>query len=330
MQQLDGIKKFFAKIPVFFRSLSAKKISELRTINFRELPQTIARNVSAAKFNNYTLYYNCVAIIICAYFVADFFATALSPFIPAAPPARSTYVAKPPKNLAAYNQIFTRNLFNEKGLIPEIDDLNSDSGPPVKTSLPLNLLGVIVVHDELKSVASVEDRGSNQVNAVRVNEYITPDTLVQKIETNKVIFFNRSSGRREFIDLPNDFSALTTRKNATVGAGIQKSSDNHYTIDRGEVDKALANINQILTEARCVPNIENGRPNGYRCFQIVPGSIYDKLGMKDNDVICGLNGEPVNDPGKAFEVFSQLKSLNSIDICINRNGQVMNMNYDIH
>jgi general secretion pathway protein C len=189
------------------------------------------------------------------------------------------------------------------------------------------------VKDELKSVASVEDKGSNAVVAVRVNDQINPDALVQKIETTKVIFFNRGTGRREFIDLPMDTITLSTRssggRGATVGGGIQKVGETHFVIDRGEVDKALANINEILTQARCVPNFENGKPSGYRCFQIVPGSIYDKLGLQDNDVICGLNGQAVNDPGRAFEIFNNLRTLNQIEICINRNGQTLNYVHDI-
>lgn len=293
-----------------------------------------SRKLEMSKFaalRRYTFLTNALAIVLCSYFVADFLSTAATPFIPepkAPAPLQSSRTTQ--KNIAQYNAIFTRNLFNERGLIPDTDDMGTDGGPPVKTSLPLNLLGVIVVTDELKSVASVEDRGSNSVVAVRVNDLINPEALVQKIEQTKLIFFNKGTGRREFIDLPQDVMSLSTRSAKGAGGAIQQVSETHFLIPKAEVDKALTNINEILTQARCVPNFENGRPAGYRCFQIVPGSIYEKLGLKENDVICGLNGQPVNDPGRAFEVFNQLRSLNQIEICINRNGQVLNYVHDIH
>ncbi len=287
-------------------------------------------------FRKETLYkkkfiYNSLAIIACCYFVADFLSSATAPFIPELNSPKAPLSMQQQKNISQYNQILSRNLFNEKGLIPETDDSGGFDGPPVKSSLPLNLMGVIVVQDELKSVASVEDKGSNQVIAVRVNELITPDAVVQKIESNKVIFVNKATGRREYIDLPKDAIAPTVRSASSgksAGSGIQKSSETSFVIEHSEVDKTLANLNEVLTQARCVPNFENGRPSGYRCFQIVANSIYDKLGMKDGDVICGINGQALNDPGKAFEVFGQLRTMSNADLCLKRGEQVLNMHYD--
>lgn len=276
---------------------------------------------------------NSVMIIVCAYFVADFVATAIRPLIPdIKAPRLASNSANKSKQLADYDLILSRNLFNEKGLIPDTDEMNTGFGPPVKTSMPLNLTGIIMVQDELKSVASVEDKGANHVVAVRVNDYINPEAMVQKIEPERLIFFNKTTSRREYIELPQDQILATIRKKsgATAGNGITKESDNRYVIEREAVDKALGNLTEVLTQARCVPNLENGKPDGYRCFQIVPGSIYDQLGLKENDVICGLNNEPLSDPGKAFQIFEQLKNkgMSSLDICIKRNGRITNSTYD--
>jgi general secretion pathway protein C len=276
---------------------------------------------------------NSVMIIVCAYFVADFVATAIRPLIPEAKAPRSfAYSAKKSKQITDYDLILSRNLFNEKGLIPDTDEMNSGFGPPVKTSLPLNLTGLIMVRDELKSVASVEDKGANQVVAVRVNDLINTEAMVQKIEASRLIFFNKRTSRREYIELPQEqiLASIRKKSGATAGNGIIKESDNRFTIERQAVDKALQNLPEVLTQARCVPNLENGKPDGYRCFQIVPGSIYEQLGLKENDVICGLNGEPLTDPSKAFAIFEQLKnkSMSSLDICIKRNGRITNSSYD--
>ncbi len=280
--------------------------------------------------------YNSIAAVVCAYFVADFAAVAMLPWLPqAAPPRPKLSSATQKKDISAYEGIFASNVFNETLRRLDADDRNSGlAGPPVRSSLPLTLMGVIVVSDELKSVASVEDKGSNQVLAVRVNENITAGARVQKIETDRVIFINEQMGRREFIELPKDLITATRKASAPSGpkGGIVNSGNNRFAIARDEVDKTLANLNEVLTQARCVPNFEAGRPGGYRCFQIVPGSIYDKLGMKDNDVILAINGEAINDPSKAFTMLTDLKNKDtrSIELTVNRNGQVLNMNYDIN
>jgi general secretion pathway protein C len=69
--------------------------------------------------------------------------------------------------------------------------------------------------------------------------------------------------------------------------------------------------------------------NGYKLFQIVPGSIYDKLGLQNGDIIQGLNGSPINDPGKAFEMLSELKTSSHLELQVKKDGKVQNKIYDI-
>jgi general secretion pathway protein C len=79
-----------------------------------------------------------------------------------------------------------------------------------------------------------------------------------------------------------------------------------------------------------MPNSENGLPAGYKLTQIIPGSLYDKLGLQDGDIITGLNGQTINDPGKAFEMLNELKTSNHLELQIKKDGKPMNYVYDIH
>ncbi len=286
--------------------------------------------------------YNSLAAIICGYFIADLLVAGFTPYFPPAEAPRARAVTQSGnKDFMAYSMVIMpmrrANLFNKDGLIPNNDAGGGDgySNAPVKTQLPFTLLGMIVIQGDVKSVASIEDKGSNQVVAVRVGDNITPSTVVEAIGDFRVIFQNQDTGRREFVELPQD-QILATRRAAPskpVAGGIQKTSDNRYTLDRKAIDTALGDdFNKILTEARCVPEFEGGRPAGYRCFQIVPGSIYEKLGLQDNDVICGIDGEALNDPSKAFSKLAALKDSNtrSMSVCIKRNGVVTNSQFDIN
>ena len=268
-------------------------------------------------------------VMACAYFAADLAATIVSPFIPQAVPPSISARKKPTKGIKQYEQITGRNLFNKDGLIPDPTGFSPDfDGPAVKTKLPLTLTGIIIVRDKLKSVASVSDRSSNQIVAVRVNDPINPNVIVKEISGNRLIFYNKRTRRKEYIDLPKEIQRLKTRTLPKTG-GISQVSENHLLIDRTEVDKALSNLNKVLTQARCVPHVEGGRPAGYKCFQIVPGSIYDKIGMKNGDIIESINGTEINDPGQAFSLFSKLKTEPTVQITLKRNDRVITKTYDI-
>ena len=58
-------------------------------------------------------------------------------------------------------------------------------------------------------------------------------------------------------------------------------------------------MSKILTDARMVPNFENGKPAGYRLQEIQKGSVYEKLGFKNDDVISDAqwrSGRPPRRP----------------------------------
>ena len=346
MPDPERTRTLVEKTKTFIGTLANMKPGGAKTTKLRPSRETLANirdalaNVSFERIpsdfklsKNALTYINIATVVACSYFAADLAATIVAPFIPEAEVKKAPRSVAKPKGIEQYSQpIYSRNLFNKDKRIPETDDFTpSLDGPAVKSSLPLDLLGIILVEDRLKSVASVQDKTRNEVVAVRVNDPITPQAIVQEIEAGRIIFYNKKSGRKEYIDLPEELgkNAPPLRTSKATGSGIQKVADNHIVVDREEVDKALGNLNQVLTQARCVPNVENGRPAGYRCFQIVPGSIYDKIGMKNGDVICGINGQEITDAGQAFELFNQLKSASTLELCIKRNRQVKNITYDI-
>ena len=309
----------------------------------RRLPEHLQRFSSGQlKGKNASFYGRAATIIVSTYLVSDIPALVLENYIPEAPPShavRYSGTQKRARTVDDYRDIYVRNLVNSKGLIPgeeeaAPDTIRDNGGAPVKSSLPFNLIGTLIMKNELRSIATIEDKAASAVYPVRINDEIPGKAKIVKVEPDRVIFVNTSSGRREYIELPLDQATSNARITLggpkSTGPGIEKVSPTQYNLARSEVDKTLANINQVLTDARAIPNMENGVPAGYKLFQIVPGSIYDKLGLQNGDVLCGLNGESINDPGKAFELLSQLKTSSHLDLCVKRNGNQASYSYDIH
>jgi len=111
--------------------------------------------------------------------------------------------------------------------------------------------------------------------------------------------------------------------------GVTKLNETQYNVERGEVDKALGNLNEVATQARIVPSFKNGKANGFKLFSIKPGSIYSKIGMQNGDVIQKINGYEMNSPDKALEIYQKLKDATTVSIDLQRRGQNMNYNYNI-
>ena len=288
-----------------------------------------------------SFYGRMVAILLSAYFLADGSAYLIGKYIPDPPVSRSsksTLSQKKTKSIEDYNVIVSRNLFNSQKIIPGEEGpitpgIQPDlGGAPVKSSLPFNLIGTLILKNELRSIATIEDKAANLVYPVRIQDEIPSKARITRIESTRVTFINISSGQKEYIEIVETFTAnprVTVGKKTSGPSGVERVSPTQFNVSRVEVDRTLSDLNNVLTQARCVPNIENGSSAGYRCFQIVPGSIYDKLGLHNNDVVMAINGQSMSDPSKAFEQLSGLKDSNHVELTVKRDGRVMNLAYDI-
>ncbi len=232
--------------------------------------------------------------------------------------------------------IWSRNLFSSKGLIPGDTTPGGPGldlgGAPQATSLPLNLVGTLILKNELKSIATIEDKSASLVYPVRVEDEIPSKIRVLKIEPSRVTFLNIASGRREFVEIPEDAAAgRVTLSRSGAGkqtAGVERTGNN-FNVPRLDLDRAFTDLNSVLTQARAVPHYENGVPAGYKLFQVIPDGFFAKLGLKDQDIICGIDGQPVNDPAKALELLGSLKTANHVDLCVKRDGRQQQFSYDI-
>ncbi len=291
-------------------------------------------------------YGKLLTLILSTYFLSDLAALVAEKWIPEAPIVANFAANRMnfPRRymLEDYNAIFGRNLFNSRGVIPgeETQGGGSDDqgGPATPTTLPLRLVGTMIFGDERRNLATIEDKSKPDVFAVQTGDEIPTLAKILKIETYKVTFINKNNGKREYVDLPEDKNDRVKRitpvssiiKPPTAsGPGIEQVSASQYVVSRLEIDKALSDWNAILTQARAFPNIENGIAAGYKIVQIVPGSVYDKLGIHNEDVITGVDGQPINDPMKAMQLFEKLKETSHLELQIKRGGRPSTITYEI-
>lgn len=222
---------------------------------------------------------------------------------------------------------------------PKID-LNA---APVKSSLRVKLLGTLVSENLPQwSVASIQDIVTLKTNTYMIGDKVQGAEVVD-IERLRVIVINNN--RREFIDgTPGDGTAppiaaapVVSAKaindapppSVALGTGVKQLSENDYEIPRAEIDKTLANLNDVAMQARIVPAFKDGVAQGFKLFSIRPDSIYSKIGIQNGDVIKRINGFDLNSPEKALEIYSKLKESSRIDIEVERNGAAVRKTYNV-
>jgi general secretion pathway protein C len=94
-----------------------------------------------------------------------------------------------------------------------------------------------------------------------------------------------------------------------------------------EVEKAFENFAGIVNQARVVPYMVNGAPQGFQIRKIVPGSIFERLGLTNGDIIKSVNGESLTTADKALRLFTVFRNEREINLEIERGSKPIVLSY---
>jgi general secretion pathway protein C len=283
----------------------------------------------------YLMVLNAVLIAATAYFAALCVNDVISGRLhPAAGPSSTAAVVVPSAAThprAYYNLIARRDIFN---LEPPPKRVAEPA--PVARDLHIKLLGTSQISLG-RPFAIVEDTRTGRQLLYRVGDKI-PDTgrLVQVRRTSVII--DQGKGKRVTVSMettnlaPAPAGSRSIRKRAPRGRGnpgVRRYGSNRYMLKRVEINKKLENMAQLFTQIRAVPNMVGGHADGYILSDIQQGSIFQQVGLHDGDILMNVNGQDIHDPAQAMQLFTKLRTAQSLTVQVMREGAPVQMHYTI-
>jgi general secretion pathway protein C len=259
-------------------------------------------------------------LTVSAYFLADTVDAMIGRSLDAAPRfttpiERDRAALEPRRELSDYSSILERGLFGEgKG---------PSGGPAVESSV-YRLIGTI--EGDRFSGAVLEDASGQAF--YRIDQKLPDGSQIIKVQRDKIIL-RRADGSTTEIQVVDDTKIVNIARPAVNAGGVRKLSEGKWAVDQREVTASTENINQLLTQARALPYMEQGKTVGFRISEIVPGSLYEKIGLQNGDVIQKINSQDVDDPAKFFQMYQSLKEERNITIDLIRGGQRQSLSYEI-
>lgn len=226
-----------------------------------------------------------------------------------------------------YQRISDRALFgvleksNEQEKPDEIETLEP-------TSLKLALLGT-VEGDEKTGWAIIVDTAKRKQDIYHVGDSVQ-EAVIKKIVRNKVVLRvgdsdevliieegSRKTGAQEF-----SRTAITPTR-----LPVQRLSRT-ITLRRSDIEESLQDVNQILSEARIRPHVNRDSvPDGLIVTGIRGNSIFRRMGLRNGDIVQGVDGKPISNPDDIISMYNDLKSASKIAIQILRRGREQTINY---
>ncbi len=275
------------------------------------------------KENKKTFTLVLVALLtVSAYFLADTVDAVIGRSLDAAPRfttplERDRAAIEPRHELSDYSSVLERGLFGE-GKGP-----SSASAPAAVTSV-YKLIGT--VEGEVFAGAVLEDTTGQEF--YRIHQKLSDGSQIVKVRRDRVTIRRADGGTTELQIVDETKIVNVTRPGAGV-AGVRRLGEGKFVVDQREVTAGTENVNQLLTQARALPYMEQGKTVGFRISEIVPGSLYEKIGLQNGDVIQKVNSQDVDDPAKFFQMYQNLKEERNVSIDLIRGGQRQTLNYEI-
>ncbi len=133
-------------------------------------------------------------------------------------------------------------------------------------------------------------------------------------------------GHSEILEMEKIRSA---KKQIKPPVKIQNPSDHNITVARSQIDNAIQNINDLMRQAKIRPHFLNGQPDGLFISNIQHGSIFARLGLRNGDILAGVNGKNIQSVDDALKLYQDLKLSSNVAVQIKRKGKVLSIGYHI-
>jgi general secretion pathway protein C len=245
---------------------------------------------------------------------------------------------------SSYNVILKRNIFGLRYTSLEPSGINPNNVP--QTTLNLELLGTVLGSGE-KPMAVIKNLDTGKVRGYTEGELIdivtSEGVKLAKIESC-IAIVERGEGP-ETIKCKKDIGSALAPQSASnrtlrgkgipiqnrntnalqsEGDSVRQVSEGVYEIDQKMLNDALSDPNQLLTQARAIP-----QEDGLRFFAVRPNSIFFKIGLRNGDVIHSINDVDLDNIENALTLFQELRQQSHFSINLTRGGEDLTYQYTV-
>jgi len=241
--------------------------------------------------------------------------------VPAAGKAQT--VAIPVREPAdSYRIIAERNLFGTT--TKAVTEKQTAAVPPAQDVALLVELRGTVAGGPKYGFAVIEEKGTKKQRLVKAGDLIGGARVI-RIDRNAIAVLVNDQERilriaetAERPIVPSPAAPAPVAAAPPAGATV---------ISRGEIDAGLQDMGSLLRQAQIRPYFEGGVPDGFLISNIRAGSLYQKMGAVDGDIIQEVNGRKIRTADDVMGLLNTIKAGTNMSMTIKRRGKQETLNY---
>jgi general secretion pathway protein C len=223
-----------------------------------------------------------------------------------------------------FKVIAERNLFGttDKTLADKQSASQTQAGQPDIAST-LEVRGT-VVGDAKYGFAVIEDKTQKKQRLYKVGDTISGAKVV-RIMRNAVAFM--VNDQEKILRVPETAEKGVLPTPAAATAPVPIAPGGAIVVNRSDVAESLKDMGTMLNQAQVRPYFSAGRPDGFMVSSIRGGSLYQKIGLVDGDIIQAVNNRKLTSGEDMVELYNLFKSSPGMNLKVLRQGREQNFNY---
>lgn len=252
-------------------------------------------------------------------------------------PASRPRLRRKPTKKAYVDPIVQRSIFdsNQVGASGTTDVAVVDTGEEGRRSdLKVVLLATIVAEPaEYSSALIAEEKGGDGAVGYGIGDGLLGEATIVRIEPRKVVI-RRDDGTVEYIAMEEGKTfdkgdGGEKKAEKKDDAGVSKDGDK-FIVEQALIDQIMENPEQLYSQIRAVPHKgADGKVDGYRLSGIRRKSVFHKLGIKNGDIVHGVNGQGLTSMSAAMDAFNGLQNEKSFSFELTRRNNRKTQDYEI-
>lgn len=241
------------------------------------------------------------------------------------------------KDLSNYAVVLESGLFAPSGKLTLIDASTSND---VRHENPVErmvaLIGTVVFPSK-KSYAIFEEVSSKKQEIFKENEQVFGIGVLKDVAKDKAYII--AGNRKVSFDIPV-YRGISLHVDGPVKNPVfvppppqtimsQKIGEREWIIDQRALTKTLEDMGKVLTDARLLPYKEGDKVIGFSVSEIKSEGIFNLIGLRNGDILLRVNNYEIDSPEKGVQLLTGIKGESNVTLDIIRDGQKMNMRYQI-
>lgn len=222
------------------------------------------------------------------------------------------------RQLQDYAVISERNLFQTTMKVAGGAE-SGDIGDSDQKAMDFDLKGTVACAPSCGFIV-VEERGTRKQKLYKIGNSIGSNKLV-KIGRNTATLKN---GERE-ITLKVKETVEGSLVPGPTGTARPAYSPSAAAFHRG----ALNNLESVMNQAVVRPFMNKGVREGYVVSNIAPGSLYEKAGLQNGDIVVSINDNQMQNANDVLQVLNSLQSGGTMRFTVKRRGKTETLNYNV-